>query len=93
MDAKPLNPLIFMQRFGPPQFAYLRAVAEGVPRVDAAKRYLAIHHAAEAITAHRLVVDAAQGIARRSGDSRWRLIGMEIQARSSDAPAVPSLNE
>lgn len=82
-----------MQRLGPPQFAYLRAVAEGVPRADAAKRYLAIHHAAEAITAHRLVVDAAQGIARRSGDSRWRLIGMEIQDRSSDAPAPPSLNE
>jgi site-specific recombinase XerD len=82
-----------MQRLGPPQFAYLRAVAQGVTRADAAKRYLAIHHAAETITAHRLVVGAAQGIARRGGDSRWRLIGMEIQDRSSDAPAVPSLNE
>ena len=82
-----------MQRLGPPQLAYLRAVAQGLPRVDAAKRYLAIHHGAEAITAHRLVIDAAQGIARRQGDSRWRLIGMELQDRSGDAPALPSLQE
>ena len=43
---KPLNSFTFMQRLGPPQFAYLRAVAEGVPRADAARRYLAIHHGA-----------------------------------------------
>jgi hypothetical protein len=88
-----LNSLIFMQRLGPPQFAYLRAVAQGLPLVDAAKRYLAIHHGAEAITAHRLVIDAAQGIARRHNDSRWRLIGIEIHDQSGDAPALPSLQE
>jgi integrase len=90
---KPLNSLTFMQRLGPPQWAYLRAVAQGVPRADAAKRYLAIHHAAEAITAHRLVVGAAQGVARRHGDSRWRLIGMDIPDRPGEAPSAPSLEE
>jgi site-specific recombinase XerD len=90
-----LNSLIFMQRLGPPQFAYLRAVAEGVPRADAAKRYLAIHHATEAITAHRLVVEQAQALARRGGDSRWRLLSIEIADRTSDssASAVPTVEQ
>lgn len=84
---------MFMQRLGPPQFAYLRAVAEGLPRADAAKRYLAIHHAAEAITAHRLVVEEAQALARRNADSRWRLLGIEITDRTGDAAAaaVPTI--
>ena len=78
-------------RLGTPHFAYLRAVAEGVPIADAAARYLAVDHAAAALSAHRLVVDQVRAIARRRGDSRWRLIGIEISAGTVEA--APSIDD
>ena len=75
-----------------PQLAYLRAVAEGVPHVDAARRFLGIEHGAEARTAHRLVVEQAAAVARRRGDSRWRLIGLALD-RHAEATAAPTMNE
>lgn len=78
-------------RLGTPHFAYLRAVAEGVPIADAATRYLAVDHAAAALSAHRVVVDQVRAIARRRGDSRWRLIGIEISAGSVEA--TPSIDD
>jgi hypothetical protein len=65
-------------RLGAHHFAYLRAAAEGVDLVAAARRYLAIEHGAEAITAHRRVLDRVAALARRRGDSRWRLLGLTI---------------
>ncbi|RYF04284.1 MAG: hypothetical protein EOO77_29870, partial [Oxalobacteraceae bacterium] len=66
-------------RLGRHHFAHLRAVAEGLSLSDAAHRYLAIEHGAEAVTAHRLVVEQVRALARRRGDARWRLIGIEIR--------------
>jgi len=80
------------EHLGVHHFAYLRSVAEGIPIADAARKYLGISHGAEAITAHRLTVDHARAIARRHGDSRWRLVGIEIREREL-ARGVPPLLE
>lgn len=80
-------------RLGAHQFAYLRSVAEGIPMVEAARKYLGIGHGAEAITAHRLTVEQIRAVARRRGDSRWRLIGIEIRDREAPSSKVPSLDE
>jgi Phage integrase protein len=65
-------------RLGAHHFAYLRAAAEGVDLASAARRYLAIEHGAQAVTAHRQVLDRVAALARRRGDSRWRLLGLTI---------------
>ncbi|MEO6071808.1 MAG: hypothetical protein ABIP67_00780, partial [Burkholderiales bacterium] len=67
-------------RLGRHHFAYLRSIAQGLDRVDSARRYLAIDHAASALTAHRLVIERLRALARRQGDRRWRLIGVVIPA-------------
>ena len=67
-------------RLGLHHFAYLRAIAMGLDRVESARRYLAIDHAAAAVTAHRLVVERLRALTRRRGDRRWRLIGLSIPA-------------
>jgi integrase len=67
-----------LPRVGSPHFAHLRAVAQGVPVLRAARRYLAIEEGEEARAVHLRVVDQVRAIARRRGDSRWRLIGVEI---------------
>jgi len=90
MGGRPALP-VASARLGVHHFAYLRAVAEGVSVVEAARRYLAIEHGAEAVSAHRLVVDRARALARRRGDPRWRLIGLEIQDGTAVA-AAPSLD-
>jgi site-specific recombinase XerD len=83
-------------RLGRHHFAHLRAVAEGLSLIDAARRYLAIEHGAEAVTAHRLVVEQVRALARRRGDARWRLIGIDIRdtaaADACDAAAPPALD-
>ena len=53
-------------------------------RVESARRYLAIDHAAAAITAHRLVVERLRALTRRRGDRRWRLIGLSIPALGAE---------
>ena len=69
----------YVRRLGPHHFAYLRAVAEGLAPVDCARRYLGVEHGHQARTAHREAVDAVRAVARRRGDSAWRLIGLSFQ--------------
>jgi integrase len=80
-------------RLGPHHFAYLRTIAEGISVVDAARRYLAIDHAAEAAGVHRTVVDRVRALARRRGDARWRLVGIEIRDQAADSAQPPPLHE
>lgn len=79
-----------VRRLGPHHFAYLRAVAEGLAPAECARRYLGIEHGHQAISAHRETVDAVRAVARRSGDSAWRLIGLSLKAGGADAGAVGS---
>ena len=72
----------FVRRLGPHHFAYLRAVSEGLDLADCARRYLGIEHGHEAKTAHHEAVDAVRAVARRRGESGWRLIGLTIRAPS-----------
>jgi len=68
------------RRLGPHHFAHLRAVAEGLSIADCARRYLGTQHGHEAKTAHRQAVDAVRAVARRRGESAWRLVGLRIQS-------------
>ncbi len=82
---------IYRRRIGPHDFAYLRAIAEGLDRLDCAKRYLGIEHGHEAVTAHRLVVDQVRAAARRHGPdqrSAARLIGLTIRAGTTVRPSL-----
>lgn len=72
-------------RIGQHHFAHLRAVAEGVPVQESAFRYLGIDHGHQAVTAHRQVVDHLRALARRQGHGAWRLIGLTIRTRATDA--------
>ena len=94
--------MIWSIRFGLPQFAHLRAVAEGVDPLDSAQRYLGpdTRHAARDM--HQALVDRARALARQSGLGAWRLIGLSLGAAAgvSDAAvargepaAVPTLDE
>jgi site-specific recombinase XerD len=65
-------------RIGAHHFAHLRAVAEGLPLVESAARYLGIDHGHQAVTAHRTVVEALRALSRRRGDRGWRLLGLTI---------------
>jgi integrase len=67
------------RRLGAHHFACLRAVAEGGGVAEAATRYLAVEHALAAPAAYRAVLDQVRAVARRRGDSRWRLLGLELQ--------------
>lgn len=78
----------YMRRIGPHHFAYLRALAEGISRQDAAKRYLGITHGHEAITEHRLAVDLLRSAARRRGEKSVRLIGLTIKTTNTDTPSL-----
>ena len=79
----------FVRRLGPHHFAYLRAVAEGLDLGECARRYLGIEHGHEAKTAHHEAVDAVRAVARRRGESAWRLVGLTI--RTPEGEARPSL--
>lgn len=81
----------FIHRLGPHHFAHLRAVAEGIDLNESALRYLGIEHGNETITAHRQTVDQVRAIARRRGDSAWRLIGVRI--RVQDTGLRPTLED
>ena len=70
----------FVRRLGPHHFAHLRAVAEGLAIADCARRYLGTQHGHEAKTAHQQAVDAVRAVARRRGESAWRLVGLRIQS-------------
>jgi integrase len=72
--------------------AYMRAVSEGVPIAEAARRFLGVDHGAEVTTAHRQALDQVATAARRRGDSRWRLLGLVI-VDSAPAEPAPSLHD
>ena len=88
--SSPLSSRRFVRRLGSHHFAHLRAVAEGLGVADCARRYLGIEHGHEARTAHHEAVDAVRAVARRRGESAWRLVGLRIQ-NAVDAPR-PSLD-
>lgn len=70
-------------------FAFLRALAEGLPAPEAARRYLRIEGLAEASAARKTLIDRVQALARRQRDKRWRLVGIEITAQApSPAPSI-----
>ncbi len=83
----------YRHRLGPHHFAYLRAIAEGLGRLDCAKRYLGIEHGHEAVTAHRLVVEQVRAAARRQGATAARLIGLAIRTDAPRAADRPSLDD
>lgn len=83
--------VVFVRRLGLHHFAHLRSVAEGIEIQDAAKRYLGIEHGHQAKVAHRQTMDAVRALARRRGESAWRLVGLHIQ--STAASEKPSLDE
>lgn len=90
MPRRPIDPVddLTTLRLGPHCFAHLRAVAEGVPVSEAAKRYLAVEHGHQAPVAHRLLVERVRSVARRAGDGRWRLVGLRLQDVGSDQPSL-----
>ena len=78
-------------KLGLHHFAYLRACAEGVDPHEAATRYLGHdpHDGRVALRhARQQVVDQVQALARRSGDPRWRLVGLQLKV-SPDAAQPP----
>lgn len=93
--AEPSGKLVYVHRLGRHHFAYLRAVSEGLPIVEAAKRYLAIEHGHQAKVAHQQTRDAVRAVARRRGLSAWRLIGLTFKdgESTSAANSAPSLDE
>lgn len=86
------QPTRFVRRLGLHHFAHLRAVAEGLPVLDSARRYLGIDHGHQATTAHQQTVDAVRTVARRhAGMGDWRLIGLRITL--TPAGAAPTLED
>lgn len=84
----------YVHRVGINHFAHLRAVAESVNMVESAQRYLGIEHGHQAVTAHKQAVEAVRAIARRRGESAWRLIGLLIATPvRADSAALPSLED
>lgn len=81
----------FVKRLGRHHFAHLRSVAHGIDIQESAKRYLGVEHGHEAKTAHLQTREAIRSLARRSGDSAWRLIGLHIDAKTDGAR--PSLDD
>jgi site-specific recombinase XerD len=82
----------YVSRLGLHHFAHLRALAEGLPLVDAAKRYLGVEHGHQAKVAHLETRDAVRAVARRRGLSAWRLIGIALVMQIS-YDVTPSLQE
>jgi hypothetical protein len=62
----------------------------GLQLSDCARRYLGIEHGHEAKTAHQEAVDAVCAMARRRGESAWRLVGLTI--RVPEGAPRPSLD-
>ena len=56
---------------------------------ESAKRFLGVLHGAEAVVAHRVVLEQVRAIARRRGDPRWRLLGVSLADRQPIDAAPP----
>jgi integrase len=81
---------------GLPQFAHLRAVAEGVDPLAAAQRYLGPDTRHAAMSMHQALVDRARALARQSGQGAWRLIGVSLSAAAGavdPAAVVPTIDD
>lgn len=74
-------------RLGPHHFAHLRAVAQGIDLEASAVRYLGVSTLGAARRLHRTIVDTLRAVARRRGDGRWRLIGLQLAVAGSGAGA------
>ena len=82
-------------KLGAHHLAYLRAIAEGLGREVAAQRYLG-HDVRDGAVAlrrqHQAIVDQVRALARRQGERRWRLVGLEIRpVRAGEV--VPTADE
>lgn len=88
MDAPSSSP-VFVHQLGTRHFAHLRAIAEGVPIIQAAQLYLGIEHGHQAVTVHRQAVEAVKALALRSREKTWRLVGLAIPVTSD--PKLPTL--
>jgi hypothetical protein len=67
--------------------AHIRAIAASVPLLEALLRYPAFQHGRASLASYRRDLEAVKTIARRNGDTRWRLIGLDLpKARALDAP-------
>ncbi|MDP2368782.1 phage integrase family protein [Rhodoferax sp.] len=87
-ESRPSEPRL-VSRLGRHHFSHLRAVAEGLALIDSAKRYLGVEHGHHAKAAHRQTVEAMRGVARRHGESAWRLLGISIPVASdADQPTL-----
>jgi hypothetical protein len=77
---RPVLAMSAAARLGPQHFAYLRAWVEGVDQAEAARRYLDLAHGHALANLHAQVVDQlrALALARRRGDTRWRLVGIDV---------------
>ena len=86
---------VYVSRLGLHHFSHLRAVAEGLPVVDAAKRYLGVEHGHQAKAAHLETRDAVRTVTRRRGLSAWRLIGItfDVMVPQASHGESPSLQE
>lgn len=89
---------VYVSRLGLHHFAHLRAMSEGLPIVDAAKRYLGVEHGHQAKVAHLETREAVRAVARRRGLSAWRLIGitfdvMEPQTQHGESPSLQEFIE
>lgn len=83
-------------KLSPAHFAYLRSIVEGLGREDSARRYLGMDHGHQAKRLHDQAVAHLRAVARRAGDSRWRLVGMETGAPESPEPSstkAPTLQQ
>ena len=71
-QANPGGSAVYVHRLGLHHFAYLRAVSEGLPIVEAAKRYMGVEHGHQAKVAHLQTRDAVRAVARRRGSCARR---------------------
>lgn len=53
---------------------------------ESARRYLGVEHGHQVQAAHTETIDAVRAIARRSGQSAWRLIGLKITPSAVQEP-------
>lgn len=67
------------------QFAYLRACISGVPRAEAAQRYLGMAPGPGLRAFHRQLLDQLQALARQRGDARWTLLAVSPRRHAAGA--------
>ena len=73
-------------------FIYLRACAEGLPRLESAKRFLGIDDGRRAQTMHRAVANDLRALAKRLGERDWRFVGTSIPEVAATSP-IESLSQ